>query len=460
MALRRASSRSGVVAVVIALALRVHFAVAVTSKLESAATVTNLITQFITIQVCDGSHGFFTCRTGSCYFDDTGGFACCTKTNKKDCIVPRRCVPFGNTATCKEGEIGCLTCSQSESPQCNSATNYGMNQYAIWCGKYGGEWYTSYTYKWTTTYGGTLMMSTPKPSPSATADSATATNTGNSSSTSSPSPSPYWSSASSQPPLFDGSHASSPTSLPGPVIGGIAVGAFVGAALLVLGLLLLFKWHTKRQQNTPSGTSTFISPKDSEHGSPPYFDPSGGPTMAHGPGVAHELSNRSGNHVHEINAQQSSIPHIPIYSTSPTHSELPALPQKPSPPVSPMSRNTTLIDKELPATPASLRSSVNPHSSTISPTPIILSSDSSVIPSPVQGERNTYAVDDSGPATGSLAVPNTEDEAKRKSSQLLPVGGPYLTADRMLGEGYWTAEKEQLEADKVVGSDDEIGQAM
>lgn len=30
------------------------------------------------------------------------------------------------------------------------------------------------------------------------------------------------------------------------------------------------------------------------------------------------------------------------------------------------------------------------------------------------------------------------------------MAGPYLTAERALGEGYWEAEREQLEADKAM----------
>jgi hypothetical protein len=38
-------------------------------------------------------------------------------------------------------------------------------------------------------------------------------------------------------------------------------------------------------------------------------------------------------------------------------------------------------------------------------------------------------------------------DQRQKSSQLLPIAGPYLTAEQALGSGYWEAEREQLAAD-------------
>jgi hypothetical protein len=37
------------------------------------------------------------------------------------------------------------------------------------------------------------------------------------------------------------------------------------------------------------------------------------------------------------------------------------------------------------------------------------------------------------------------------------MAGPYLTAEKALGEGFWEAEREQLEADKAIGKAHEDG---
>jgi hypothetical protein len=47
-------------------------------------------------------------------------------------------------------------------------------------------------------------------------------------------------------------------------------------------------------------------------------------------------------------------------------------------------------------------------------------------------------------------VPETAEENMRKSSKMLPIAGPYLTAERALGDGFWEAEKEQEEADRAL----------
>jgi hypothetical protein len=50
------------------------------------------------------------------------------------------------------------------------------------------------------------------------------------------------------------------------------------------------------------------------------------------------------------------------------------------------------------------------------------------------------------------------EECKQKSSALLPVNaGPYLTPEKALGEGYWVAEREQLDADQRAGKESGVG---
>jgi hypothetical protein len=44
----------------------------------------------------------------------------------------------------------------------------------------------------------------------------------------------------------------------------------------------------------------------------------------------------------------------------------------------------------------------------------------------------------------------TAEENMRKSSKMLPIAGPYLTAERALGDGFWEAEREQEEADRAI----------
>lgn len=54
-----------------------------------------------------------------------------------------------------------------------------------------------------------------------------------------------------------------------------------------------------------------------------------------------------------------------------------------------------------------------------------------------------------------LQALNMDDDTKRKSSAMLAIAGPYLSADQALGEGYWEAEREQLEANERMKSGDE-----
>jgi hypothetical protein len=50
-----------------------------------------------------------------------------------------------------------------------------------------------------------------------------------------------------------------------------------------------------------------------------------------------------------------------------------------------------------------------------------------------------------------LRPSNDINEYVLKSSTMSHMAGPYLTAEKALGEGFWEAEREQLEADKAIG---------
>lgn len=228
-------------------------------------------------------------------------------------------------------------------------------------------------------------------------------------------------------------------------LGGVIVGALAGAFILVIGLIILFKWNRRRQTRAENDNGVLPGPRSK-------ITPAPG-VNSYNEDVAHTQMT-----IRPIAPKRSiSLKAIPKTDLSDFRFDKPTL-------------GTTT---ELSALPSSHRNSVTPTQSPPSElgipqitingspeetdiTPTVPDSPVSIPPSstsapttPVKAPlASSQASGRKSP--GSLSVTNESEKHNRKSSKLLPLGGPYLTAEQALGQGYWEAEKEQLEADKVV----------
>ncbi|KAF2797535.1 hypothetical protein K505DRAFT_372388 [Melanomma pulvis-pyrius CBS 109.77] len=420
------------------------------------------------VTTCDGGHGFFTCYLGSCFYDNTGAFACCYGTDS--CVPITTCIPFGSEAsgkTCSGRASACLSCRDSIQGSCKTFTNPAMKHRAVVCARTGGIVSSSFLFDMahmtdsapsshapSTLVGAPLEGSSDTAAPPSTSTLSFASSTTSGASTASL-PNTSTSGGGTAPiathvPTFD---EGPQNQLPGPTIGGIAVGSIAGAFLLTVALFFLYKWYKIRQLNRDSGAGGVL-PGPRKKAKKSKKD--AGNDNGSGGGAVNELDTAPGSSVNELDGGNNGH----VRRSTPTFSRegrnwSPAPPPTPVVfgPLSlpsqqsywrPQSTNGGAIMGPVLRGIIEARSSSNSDPSppfTPTPTPM-----SPIFPS----TSPTFDPSQRPMSIATLYPPNSEEETYRKSSALLPIAGPYLTAERALGEGYWEAEREQAEADRAM----------
>lgn len=374
---------------------------------------------------------------------------------------------------------------------CRTVVNVGMNVVALVCDRKGGIVTTSYTaepgaFSWPmpTALYSPVISALRSAAPYATATSLQVTSSpsatlqpalpSSSSGTATPTDQPTPSSRAIESPTAILHPPSG--GLAGPAVGGITVGVLAGSACLALGSFLLYKWYRDHKKKAGlAGGGILPGPRrtlDPSPGSNGDGKPPGGALTASDLRDARETRTESLSSYQAYSTSQSPVPPSNArYAASPprpTRPELPAaglsaeleaarqhelsaassapytVSEWPQSPTSPL--YTPIL---LPNSPA-----FNTHPKERTPSEHLRSASNR---DSVQAEN--WPLRTSLLGTHAAAGAKADGEQRRKSSQLLAVTGPYLSAEAARGEGYWAAEREQLEADKKVDDTGEAGMA-
>ncbi|KAF2705924.1 hypothetical protein K504DRAFT_493765 [Pleomassaria siparia CBS 279.74] len=434
---------------------------------------------------CDQGRGAFLCPRGTCFYDDSGALACCNGTTS--CVAVTTCIPYGENP-CPRGEFGCMSC-ESAKPSCYTSTNPAMNIRALYCNTVGGGRTTSFTFD---------MAKMTEKAPVSTMDGAPVAV---SSALATPASTPALSAATSTAVSLTSDMAninSTPTSnvtvpisgdehsgIAGSTLAVITVGSVGGAAILTLALWLLYKCHRNRKPKHKSGV--LPGPRVTAPGESPISV-----TRKGSPGAANQLT---GSTVNELDGEYRgngrfsgpSYTHVspdfisvlpppsPVSIAAPSRSS--QHPHRASiGGLTPKSKYTPSSSTIPFASPLASTSSEVPgsHSPTQPTSPSITitepdSSQTSYLPAsapyiptltPITPFCPTFQSSPTTPATPAFSrststaalipILPAAEENERKSSRLLPIAGPYLSAEQAMGEGYWEAEREQREADRVM----------
>lgn len=284
--------------------------------------------------------------------------------------------------------------------------------------------------------------------------------------------------------------------------GGIIVGAIAGAAAIAFVLLMLCKWLQRRRHNRINSVNSGLLPgprKESRDDTRPsdgggnttgYPDDSANsnagvehPTNSRkklpdklgssdGKGHLRSTANEADGNAHDwrfwqrgrahnvtpptpaipVNSSSEDYPYSPSSVSQPTlisgNIELLALPSS--------NRGSAVMNdpfasptaEKFPITPVKDHNPSPPFTATPTPVSPIFSDLGSVATGNERSGTGVSNIDAQGANT--LRIPDEEIENRRKSSKLYAMAGPYMTAEMALGEGYWEAEREQLEADKAL----------
>ncbi|KAF2736077.1 hypothetical protein EJ04DRAFT_598831 [Polyplosphaeria fusca] len=442
----------------------------------------------ITTRICDGTHGVFFCTLEEerCFFAQNGAFGCAQSspyTATSSCIASGTA---GKGKTCRNEDNGCTSCSDSDKAYCITVTNPAMGQYSIDCATNGGTRITSYTYDTKSV----SSSSQPAPStlvgaplPAATPSSILPISTASATSdwvSSSPSSTP-------QRPIL-GAYDNGSLSTGARV--GTGIGAIAGAVIFTILAFFLFKWYKDREMNRMT-SGTLPAPRKKAGGwrlrrssnNDPRIVADNRNNLDYDEPTPNLIPELTGGEIMEMGGHGPVASRPPPYEGTRTYHLL-AMPYLTHPDKSCAHRLATTVhhtqspphsyESPKPAptipSPAELEAASNRHS-TLAPMPVEFPTHSARCISrlPTGTSYETFIAADSpslekkGTSTlgvkssmGGLHVSEVEEERKRKSSMMLPIAGPYLTAERALGEGYWRAEKEQLEADRAMraGKDD------
>ncbi|KAF2873604.1 hypothetical protein BDV95DRAFT_592948 [Massariosphaeria phaeospora] len=265
--------------------------------------------------------------------------------------------------------------------------------------------------------------------------------------------------------------------LPGPTIAGIATGTLAGVGIFILAAFLLYRYLKNRRLNkkrnpkrTPidgrAGAGTGTLPRVRE----PINLTSRG-ASSHSTSLPSNSANTSDS--------SSTPPVVPPkcprrpppsnnVSIGPTRNEyeLDTLPILRQSPLSSMTAPTTsdcTHNNRFSATSSTFHYSTDPLASTGPGVNQNRFSIASSIDHLIAGETSHPDTPENWPLpstslsrVNSLFAPEDADETRRRrSSQMLAVAGPYLTPEQALGDGYWEAEREQLEADVALSQVEE-----